>query len=109
MKPLNDWILVRLEPLPEKVGALFRVHGERVRTGVVLEVGLGVRHHKSGRRIPVGLEKGERIAFFREHLEHQQGKQIVHRLQEVGDDLGLIRSMDVLFVIAPGTEITVTA
>lgn len=109
MKPLHDWILVRLEPLPEKIGSLFTLHGDRVRTAVVLDVGPGVHKPGSNTRVPVGVDKGERVAFFREHLEHKQGKQLVSALKEVGDDLGLIRATDVLFVIAAGSDVRVSA
>lgn len=93
-----------MEPIPEKIGSLYTVHGDRVRMGTVLAVGPG-RYTDLGKRIPIGVEKGERIAFFRENLEHQQGKQLLAALQDLGDDLGMLRGPDVLFVVAPGAEI----
>lgn len=107
LKPLHDWIVVKMEPVPQKRGELFLVHGDRVRTGVVLSIGPG-KCTKEGNRIPIGLEKGERVAFFRENLEHQQGKQILSAIKEVGDDIGLIRANDVLFVIAAGENLQIS-
>jgi co-chaperonin GroES (HSP10) len=107
MQLLHDWLLVRMEPIQEKVGSLFTVHGERVRKGEVLAVGPG-KARADGVRIPMGVEVGEVVVFYREHLEHQQGKQLVSTLKELGDDLGLIRVTDVLFVIPPGSKVTVS-
>jgi len=108
IRPLHDWLLVKMDPIPEKVGSLFTVHGDRVRQAVVLSVGPG-RVRSDGGRIPVGVEKGERVAFYRENLEHQQGKQLVAMLKDLGDDLGLIRASDILFVVAQGENITVSS
>lgn len=107
LRPLGDGILVRMDPLPEKQGLLFVPGGTRVRTGEVLEVGPG-RPNKRGARRPLGLEVGERIAFFREHFEHRPGKELAHRLAELGDDLGLLHVEDVLFVLPPDWEGTLT-
>jgi co-chaperonin GroES (HSP10) len=103
LRPLGDGILVRLDPLPEKQGLLFIPGGSRVRTGEVLEVGPG-RPTKSGARRPLGLEVGERIAFFREHFEHRPGKELVRSLAELEEDLGLLHVADVLFVLPPGWQ-----
>lgn len=107
LRPINDWVLVKMDPIPEKMGSLFTVHGDRVRQGIVLSHGPGRK--VKGRYIPIGIEKGERVVFFRETLEHQQGKQIVASLKDLGEDLGLIKGSDILFVIAPGENITVSS
>ena len=107
LKPLHDWLVVKMEPIPEKHRELFLVHGDRVRMGTVLEVGPG-RHGTDGGRLRVGVEKGERVAFFRENLEHQQGKQILDAIKDLGDDIGLIRANDVLFVVTPRENIQVS-
>lgn len=90
--------MVRMDPIPDKEGLIVLLHGTRVRTGEVLAVGPG-RHTKRGAIIPLDVQVGERIAFYREHFEHQQGKMIAHRLAELGDDLGLLKETDVLFVL----------
>jgi len=84
------------------------VHGERVRFAEVIAVGPG-RYYKGKKHpVPVDASPGDRIAFFRETLETQQGKNIVGALQELDEkDLGVIRATDILFVIAPGVEIDV--
>ena len=103
---LHDWVMVRLDKPPTTMtptstiivpdvgaGAL------RMRTGVLLQVGPG-RWAKGGlRRLPVGLEVGEKVAFFRENLEHQQGKQLTRMMQEMDEDTALIRAADVLYVM----------
>lgn len=96
--PLHDWVLVKLDPLPEeqKVGSIFVLDSgaERVRTATVVRVGRGRKHPKTGAYIPVlGVERGMKIAFFREHLEHLQGKQILSRLE---DGYALMRDEDIL-------------
>ncbi len=109
IRPLNDWMVVKMDPIPEKVGLLFTVHGDRVRTGTIVSVGPGACNPSTGKRIPLGVEKGEKIAFFRENFEHQQGKQLVATLKDLGNDLGMLRAADVLFVIAPGEEVRVSS
>jgi len=96
VRPLHDWILVKLDPLPEeqKVGSIFVPDSgaERVRTALVVDIGPG-RKNENGDRIPIFVQRQTKVAFFREHLEHQQGKQLLQRLEE---GYGLIRAMDVL-------------
>jgi co-chaperonin GroES (HSP10) len=107
-RPLLDWILVKLEPLPESSsGGIFlpaTTSGqERVRYGTVLKTGPGRPVGKSGAIQPTGVVPGDRVAFFRENLEHQQGKELVRILQQVEEDTGLIRANDILYVVEPGT------
>lgn len=104
--PLHDWMVVKLDPLPGvSKGGIVLPEGtsgmERVRTGKVLRVGPGKwRWSKAERksvRTPVGVEVGEGVAFFRENLEHQQGKQVTAIIQELEEDTGMIRAADVLY------------
>ena len=105
IRPLNDWLLVRCEKIPEKIGAIIVPNGTRVRTGEVLAAGPGRFYKDQKARTPVDVSVGDRVAFFRETLETQQGKQIVSVLHDIGDDIGLIRATDVLFVIPPGVKV----
>jgi co-chaperonin GroES (HSP10) len=100
---LGDYVLVRLDPLKQQ-GLVVLVHGSRVRTGEVLSVGPGSLT-KRGKRIRMDVSTGERIAFFREHLEHRQGKAILHALP---DDLGLLREADILFSLPHAWEGTLS-
>jgi co-chaperonin GroES (HSP10) len=97
LHPLHDWILVKLDPVDHRQGSIILPLGQVYRTATVLRVGPG-RALKSGARAPVGVKAGDRVTFRREHLEHQQGKQIMSVLQDLGEDLGLIREPDVLYV-----------
>ena len=104
-RPFHDWIVVKLDKLPEKIGSIF-VDGsaaERLRTATVIRTGPGAYlSWDSDKRLPVSILPGEKVAFFREHLEHQQGKQVVRTLlSELGDDIGLIREPDVLYAWTP--------
>ena len=105
LRPLNDWVLVKCEVIPEKIGNIFLPHGTRMRTGEVLAVGPGRVYKDQKHRTPPDVTVGERVAFFRETLETQQGKTIVGVLQDLGDDLGLIRASDILFIVPPGTVV----
>lgn len=110
IKLFNDWVLVDMEPIKQSRGSILLVHGERVRTGKVLAVGPGRYISKeSGIRAPVGVATGERIAFFRENLEHKQGKTIMHLMEEVGENIGLIRAPDILFVVEEEGDVDITA
>lgn len=105
IRPLSDWTVVKCEPIQEKIGSIVLLHGRRIRFAEVLAVGPGRVWKGSKFPAPTGLAVGDRIAFFRETLETQQGKEIVRVLQDLGDDLGLIRAQDVLFVVAPGAVV----
>ena len=104
MRPLHDWLVVKLDKLPEKIGSIF-VDGtaaERMRTATVLRVGPGKYLPGTSVRAPIEVQAGDKVAFFREHLEHQQGKQITRALlSELDGDIGLIREPDVLYAWAP--------
>lgn len=93
-------MLVRLDPLPEKSGSIFLVGSgeERLRTATVLRVGPGRWEGDASKRVPIGVEPGEKVAFWRENLEHQAGKQMMGVLADLGEDLGMIRARDVLYV-----------
>ncbi len=108
LKPNGEWILVRIDPFPETKNGVIILEDtttNKVRTGTVLAVGPGNRAKDTGERIPVRLEKGEKVAFLRWNLEHQNGKRLLAFLEGFGDDLGLIKARDVLFAFHEGTEI----
>lgn len=89
-----------------KFGVLHLPTGDRMAFGKVVAVGPGLLSKNGRYRIPVGVEPGERIAFFREHLVTWQGKQIRRVLQELGEGLALLRSIDILFAVQDGVEVT---
>lgn len=109
IRPIGDRVLVRLEPIPERSGSIVMLASDamRVRTGIVLRVGPGSYPAKSSKRRPVDVKVGERIAFFREHLEHKQGKQVTRILSELEENTGLLREPDILFAIPEGAEVRV--
>jgi len=98
--PLSDWILVKFDPLRKRSTDIF-LPGEEdkvaVRTGTVIRVGPG-KPTRSGKRVPMHVSPGDRIAFFRWHQEHRPGKAVSKALSEIGDDVFMIRQSDVLFV-----------
>jgi co-chaperonin GroES (HSP10) len=107
VRPLHDWILVDLDPIPEtSVQGIILVGAgaQRVRTGTVKRAGPGRRRH-NGTLVPMSVECGEKVAFFRENLEHQQGKSITAIVQELEENTGLIREPDVLVAFAPGEKV----
>jgi co-chaperonin GroES (HSP10) len=97
IRPLGDVLLVKLDPEIAR-GPLARVTPARVRTGVVLEVGPG-RRSAHGGRIPIGVVPGERVAFFREHMDTRQGRALGAALAHVGEALVLLRVADVLLAL----------
>jgi co-chaperonin GroES (HSP10) len=105
VRPLHDWVLVKMEPLPEATPGGIVLAGtsvaERQRTGTVLRLGPGRRcwSDRLKKEIvkPMDVEVGERVVFFRENLEHQQGKAIMGVLQQLEEDVGLIRTDDILY------------
>lgn len=106
LRPLSDRILVELDPMKEESkGGIILVGDkstEAVRTGTVVRVGPG---KKAGHaRAPLGVEIGEKVAFFRWHQEHQQGKQMTHVL---GPDHVLIKAEDVLFAFDKSVAVEV--
>lgn len=100
VSPLHDWMLVKMDPLNDQYRGIHLAGRGRIRTGEVLRVGPG--HKKGALTVPLDVRVGERVSFFRENLEHKQGRQLQSVLHEMGEDLALIRSNDVLFVIEAG-------
>ena len=110
IRPLRDLILIRCEPFNEKKGSIIVLaHHQRVRHGRVLAVGPGRYKEGTDVRVSVGVEVGQRVSFFRENMEHQSGKRIQDILIEIGEELGtdlaLIRSSDVLMEVGKDTVV----
>ena len=101
LKPFNDKVLVKLDERPreEKVGSIFVLDSavERVWTGVVVALGQGAWNDARTRRVPIDLFIGQRVAFFRENFETQQGKQIAHLLEQYMPGHGLLRADSILY------------
>lgn len=98
LKVMNGRVLVRMDPDKEMVssGLLVKPEGAHehvLRTGEVVQVGLGKRSKKTDERLPMSLEKGEGVVFIRfladtrtaESIQHHIGKD--HVLLEEGDIL----------------------
>lgn len=100
LRPLGDVVLVRLLPLATRAGGLHLPGSAapRVRFGRVLAVGPGAYAPGSAVRTSVGVAVGERVAFFREHLEHQTARAQSQVLHDLGEDLALLRGRDILYV-----------
>lgn len=113
-QPLNDWVLVRTDPLPEKQGSLHLPSKGKIYTATVLAVGPGAEipldHNKPEKKrfIPTDVKPGEKVAFLRWAVESEQGKALSSRFEELGADHALIKERDILFVVMPGEEVEVS-
>ena len=65
-KPLLDRVLIRPDPVEEKMGSILMPDHlqSRPRRGTVLAVGPG-RYDAEGALVPMGLKGGERVVFAR--------------------------------------------
>lgn len=105
---LNDWVLVRTDPMPQAIGSIIMpdsVGAQDTRTATVLQVGPG-KELPDGSRHPLDVQVGDRVCFHRWNLEHKNGQAIGHVLEEMGQDIALIKEQDVLFVWPAGEEHT---
>ncbi len=104
VNPQKDNVLVEMDVLKDEtrngVIILKDTTAQRVRVATVLSVGPGKRDPKTGARIPVGVERGERVAFFRWNQEHLQGKQLQRVFGELGDNVALVNESDILFAFS---------
>lgn len=86
-RPVNDWVLVKMDPLETHAGAI-----------IIPDTALGQDHRKatvvSAGPEATGLTEGDRVVFNRAHGEHLQGKRLV---RELGDDQLLLKVDDILF------------
>lgn len=96
--PCNDQVLIKFDERPkeEKVGSIFVLDSavERLWTGVVVALGRGAWN--GSRRTPIDLTIGQRVGFFRENFETQQGKQIAHILEHLMPGHGLLPASAIL-------------
>jgi co-chaperonin GroES (HSP10) len=76
-----------------------------VRLGKVLAVGPGRYDKKTGKQHSMDVEPGERVAFFRENLLHKPGEQVTRVLQELGENLAMLRVIDLLCVVGDDTKV----
>lgn len=105
IRPLQDWVLVELEPEQSRVreSGLILTGEDPVRYAKVLSAGPGRRYGKKQRLVRTEVKPGERVCFFVAALQTQQGKAIVHQLP---DNQGLIKESDVLGVIEGDVTVT---
>lgn len=107
--PLQDWVVVKMVPLKEEVRngviILKDTTAQTVMVGTIVKIGPGRFAKGTNKRIPLGVEVGEKVAFFRWNNEHQQGKTLRKHLAEFGDDFALLRVSDILFVYTGELEI----
>lgn len=104
IRPINDWLVVKLDEDKKVRGELLLVRGDRVRTGTVLSVGPGRQY--SDEYVPTEVAPGDKVAFFRENLEHASGKVI---LQHMEDGKCMLRESDILLVLDPDNPVEVSA
>jgi co-chaperonin GroES (HSP10) len=102
LRPLNDCILVALEPIDTQIGSIVIPGGVYFRRAIVLATGPGTEL-PDGRREPTGVTPGDRIVFHRAHGEHGPGRAV---LKHLGGEMLLLKADDVL-VIYEG-ELTVS-
>lgn len=104
-RPMNDWVLVRMDPLPEKIGSILLPSKGSIYTATVLAVGPGAEisldhnHPEKKRFFPTDVRSGERVAFLRWAVESQQGKAVRSTFEDLGADHALIKERDILFVL----------
>ncbi len=100
-RPHNDWVLVKLDERPdeERIGRIIVLAGavERIWTGRVVALGPGAWSDRRTHRVPIDLVQDQRVAFFRENFETQQGKQIAHALEGIMPGHGLLRQSSILY------------
>jgi chaperonin GroES len=70
MRPLGNQVVIKLDPLPEKLGsgllyATGENRSEEHRTGTVIAVGPGKVATKTGIRCPMDLKSGDRVLLGR--------------------------------------------
>ncbi len=94
IQPLNDWILVEMDPIETVIGSIIVPEGVDHRKATVLATGPG-KELKNGVRQPTDVEVGDRVVFNRAHGEHGTGKAI---RSELGGGKLLIKPADILFV-----------
>lgn len=98
-QPLQDWIVVELEPAAaQSKGGIILVGPQPVRTARVVAVGPG-RVTKSGVRVAPQVKVGDRFPFFKAVTDTRQGRALAECLP---DNQELIRETDVLFVLGDG-------
>jgi co-chaperonin GroES (HSP10) len=109
LRPVQDAVLVELEPeqtLSPAGLTLSATEHHSFRTGVVVAVGPGKTTKKTGKRVPVGVEPGERVVFSSGTYRTKAGEQTRHAVQHaVGADQVLVRGSDILLVVAEGVHV----
>lgn len=107
LRPINDWVLIKIEPSTQPSKTIFLTEGNRVLTAIVTDVGPGKLDENQVFQ-PTQVRPGEKVALFKEHLAHKQGKEIASALTELGDNYALVREMDILFVLPPTSDVRVS-
>lgn len=101
IRPMGDKLLVYLEPEQDhysEAPSLVRPDAAKqdhvFRVGRVCKVGPGERHHKTGKRKPIGIEPGARVLFVKFVATHTQTAKSIQAT--LGADFALIDKDDAL-------------
>lgn len=101
IRPLLDWLVIKLDTLPEKKEGIILVAArdqERQYSGTIVRAGPGQWLTEApNKRRPLGVEVGERVHFFRENFDTLQGKQVARIMSEVEPGMVMVRARDLLF------------
>jgi co-chaperonin GroES (HSP10) len=98
IRPLNNYVLVRLEAEPEKTGTVVLIDSTDNPPifGIVLAVGPGRIDKKKGRRVPMEVQVGMRVCFMKCVAHTSQAERVNAIVQELDADTILIRDNDIL-------------
>jgi co-chaperonin GroES (HSP10) len=111
IRPLNDMVLVKLDPPPTKSGDILLVSPENAptRTGVVLKVGPGRRKIKKAGEdktiyIPTQVKPGDHVVFFAAAAGTKKYRLPTYALS---DDEALLHEDDILMVFEGDVKVEV--
>lgn len=63
IKPLNDYVLLEVEPTEKKVGSIILTTSNDKKTHVARVVAVGEGKMKDGKREPISIKVGEKVVY----------------------------------------------
>ena len=108
LRPLNDTVIVSVEPIPEKRGSVILLDKDKsFFTGLVLAVGPGkwarkLAEDEVDRRQPMDIKVGDRVVFHAWHIELKNGQAISSAIEDhypEHDRVAILRPEDIHAVL----------
>ncbi len=91
IKPLNDYVLLEVEPTEKKVGSIIlTTTNDNKKSHVATVVAVGEGKEKDGKIVPISLKKGDRVIYREYSTTEYEENEKKYLLVQAEDILAIV-------------------